>query len=136
VRDIALVLFIFGMVPVMIKRPWIGVMMWIWISVMTPHAFAWGLASQMRIALVAGAATLIGLVVTRDRVKLPINTTTVLLILFPLWMTITLMFAFNFDEGVVRYLITLHEHEVGAPPQSEEDLAAATRRDDDDDDED
>ncbi len=44
--------------------------------------------------------------------------------------------ALRLDEGLIRYLITLHEHEVGAPPQSEEDLAAATRRDDDDDDED
>ena len=44
--------------------------------------------------------------------------------------------ALKLDDGVIRYLITLHEHEVGAPPQSEEDLAAATRRDDDDDDED
>ena len=40
------------------------------------------------------------------------------------------------DDGVVRYLITLHEHEVGAPPMSEEDLARARGRDDDDDDED
>ncbi|HXG72642.1 MAG TPA: 30S ribosomal protein S6 [Gemmatimonadaceae bacterium] len=44
--------------------------------------------------------------------------------------------ALKLDDGVVRYLITLHEHELGAPPQSEEELAAATRRDDDDDDED
>ena len=44
--------------------------------------------------------------------------------------------ALKLDDGVIRYLITLHEHEVGAPPQSEEELAAATRRDDDDDDED
>ncbi len=44
--------------------------------------------------------------------------------------------ALKLDDGVIRYLITLHEHEVGAPPQSEEELAAATLRDDDDDDED
>ena len=44
--------------------------------------------------------------------------------------------ALKLDDGVIRYLITLHEHEVGAPPQAEEDLVAATRRDDDDDDED
>ena len=44
--------------------------------------------------------------------------------------------ALKLDDGVIRYLLTLHEHEVGAPPQSEEDLVAATRRDDDDDDED
>ncbi|HXV17784.1 MAG TPA: 30S ribosomal protein S6 [Gemmatimonadaceae bacterium] len=46
--------------------------------------------------------------------------------------------ALKLDDGVIRYLITLHEHEVGAPPMSEEELAlqAARRADDDDDDED
>ena len=45
--------------------------------------------------------------------------------------------ALKLDEGVIRYLITLHEHEVGAPAMSEEELALqAARRDDDDDDED
>ncbi len=37
------------------------------------------------------------------------------------------------DDGVVRYLITLYEHEVGAPPMTEEELASARRQDDDDD---
>ncbi len=44
--------------------------------------------------------------------------------------------ALKLDDGVVRYLITLHEHEMGAPAMSEEEMAAAARRDDDDDDED
>lgn len=37
------------------------------------------------------------------------------------------------DDGVVRYLITLYEHEVGAPVLSEEEMATARRQDDDDD---
>jgi small subunit ribosomal protein S6 len=46
--------------------------------------------------------------------------------------------ALKLDEGVIRYLITLHEHEVGAPQLSDEEIAlqAARRGDDDDDDED
>src|SRR5678816_3340653 len=46
--------------------------------------------------------------------------------------------ALKLDEGVIRYLITLHEHEVGAPALSDEELAmqAARRGDDDDGDED
>ena len=44
--------------------------------------------------------------------------------------------ALKLDDGVVRYLITLHEHEVGAPPMSEEEMVAARRRDEDDEDED
>jgi small subunit ribosomal protein S6 len=44
--------------------------------------------------------------------------------------------ALKLDDGVIRYLITLHEHELGAPPVSEEEAALARRRDDDDEDED
>jgi len=45
--------------------------------------------------------------------------------------------ALKLDDGVIRYLITLHEHEVGAPPMSEEEIAAGRgRASDDDDDED
>lgn len=39
------------------------------------------------------------------------------------------------DEGVVRYLISVREHELGAPPMTEEQLAARRKGDDDDDDE-
>jgi small subunit ribosomal protein S6 len=41
--------------------------------------------------------------------------------------------AMKLDDGVVRYLITLFEHEVGAPPMTEEEMAAARRQDEDDD---
>jgi small subunit ribosomal protein S6 len=41
--------------------------------------------------------------------------------------------ALKLDEGVLRYLITLYEHELGAPPVAEGDLALAGRRRDDED---
>lgn len=46
--------------------------------------------------------------------------------------------ALHLDDGVVRYLVSLHEHELGAPPMTEEQLAAAraAAEDDDDDEED
>jgi small subunit ribosomal protein S6 len=43
--------------------------------------------------------------------------------------------ALKLDEGVVRYLVSLFEHELGAPKLTEEQLAARRRDDDDDDDE-
>lgn len=46
--------------------------------------------------------------------------------------------ALKLDDGIIRYLITLYEHELGAPPLTEEQIAARARAgaDDDDDDED
>ena len=43
--------------------------------------------------------------------------------------------ALRLDEGVLRYLISLHERELGAPPMTEEEMAARKKDDDDDDDE-
>ena len=43
--------------------------------------------------------------------------------------------ALQLDEGVLRSLVTLFEHEVGAPPMTEEELAARRARDEDDEDE-
>lgn len=43
--------------------------------------------------------------------------------------------ALRLDDGVVRYLVSLHENELGAPPMSEEDLARRARADDDEEDE-
>ena len=43
--------------------------------------------------------------------------------------------ALKLDEGVLRYLISLHERELGAPPMTEEQLAARRKDDDDDEDE-
>lgn len=43
--------------------------------------------------------------------------------------------ALKLDDHVIRYLISVHEHELGAPPMTEEQLAARKARDDDDDEE-
>ncbi len=44
--------------------------------------------------------------------------------------------ALKLDGGILRYLISLHEHELGAPPLTEEQLAAKKRAEDGDDDDD
>ncbi len=44
--------------------------------------------------------------------------------------------AIKLDDGIIRHLITLFEHEVGPPPMTEEELAIAARRREADEDED
>ncbi|HTK49269.1 MAG TPA: 30S ribosomal protein S6 [Gemmatimonadaceae bacterium] len=41
--------------------------------------------------------------------------------------------ALKLDPGVIRYLLTIKDHEVGAPPMSEEELALARKRAEEDD---
>ncbi len=41
--------------------------------------------------------------------------------------------ALKLDDGLIRHLLTIFEHEVGAPPMTEEELALAKKRAEDDD---
>lgn len=67
--------------------------MWLWVSVMNPQKFAFGFAYTFPFAAIIAIVTLLSMFKCKDEVKLPINVTTVLLILFPLWMCVTYIFA-------------------------------------------
>jgi small subunit ribosomal protein S6 len=42
--------------------------------------------------------------------------------------------ALKLDDSIIRYLLTLHDRELGAPELTEEQIAAAARREQDEDD--
>src|SRR5690606_7449703 len=80
-------------------HPWIGIMGWTWISTMNPHQYTWR-ASEMPIAAVIAAATLIGLVLTRDRVTFYLTPTIAVFILFVFWMCVTHPFSIYPEESL------------------------------------
>jgi len=43
-RDLFVLAVVFGSVPVILARPWIGVLVWSWLAYMNPHRLAWGIA--------------------------------------------------------------------------------------------
>lgn len=92
-RDIVVTLAILGLIPLILKRPWTGVLAWLWVSVMSPHRFAYGFAYDFPFAAIIAVVTLVSMAKSRRDVNLPINPITVLLILFPLWMSVTSIFA-------------------------------------------
>jgi putative inorganic carbon (hco3(-)) transporter len=102
-RDIVITLIVLGSLPYALKRPWIGVLMWVWISVMNPHRLSWGFAYDFPFAAIIAAATLIGVVITRDPKKLPLTPVTITLIAFTIWMNFGTLFAF-FPEQAQQML--------------------------------
>lgn len=92
-RDLVVILIIFGAVPFILMRPSIGVLMWSWISYMVPHKLAWGWAQYMPVAQVTGLATIIGALATKDRQKLPKTPLMVVWITFIVYMTVATIFA-------------------------------------------
>ncbi len=92
-RDIALVLIVFGSIPFILIRPQIGILMWSWISYMVPHRMSWDFARFFQFALVVAVATIIGWLMSREAKKLPVDTISILLITLSVWISITTAFA-------------------------------------------
>ena len=101
-RDIVFAAFIFGMLPIALARPLIGTLVFVWISLMSPHRFTWGFAYDFPFAAVVAVCTLIGLFLTKDKVRYEPNAVLWLLILLPAWMCVTTIFAFEQDPAVLR----------------------------------
>jgi putative inorganic carbon (HCO3(-)) transporter len=92
-RDYILLAIIIAGVPLAIYRPFIGILYWSWISYMSPHRLTWGIAYDFPAAMVIGAATLVGLLFTKDRTKLPLERETILLIALCILYVVTTSFA-------------------------------------------
>lgn len=78
-----------------LMHPYIGVLMWTWVSIMNPHKLTWGAAVDFPVAAVIGGATLVGLFFTRDKKNFFLSAPSVTLMLFMLWVCITFLFSFN-----------------------------------------
>lgn len=97
-RDLVLASIILWFVYQALRHPWIGVIGWTWISIMNPHALSWNLR-DMPVAAAIGGATLLGLVVTRDRKQFPLTRESITLMIFMAWMCLVLPFSIHFDAS-------------------------------------
>jgi probable O-glycosylation ligase (exosortase A-associated) len=94
-RDLVLALFLFGSVPFILWRPTIGIFLWVWVSVMSPHRLTWDFAYDFRFAYLIVIATLVGMLFSREPKRLPATPVTVVLFLMVLWMNVTTVFAID-----------------------------------------
>jgi putative inorganic carbon (HCO3(-)) transporter len=78
-----------------LRQPWVGVMLWTWISIMSPHSMAYGFSQTFPVAAIAAVATLIGLLITKDRRNPIYSPATVWLVCFMVWICITYAFSYN-----------------------------------------
>ena len=62
-RDLFVTMVVFGSLPLILKRPYIGILMWSWIGYMNPHRLSWGFATDFPFAMIIAITTL-----TRDAI--------------------------------------------------------------------
>lgn len=100
-RDTIITLIVFGSLPSIIKRPYIGALMWVWLSVMNPHRLSWGFAYSFPFAAVVAAVTLLSLLLTREPKDLPTGPAAKLMLVFTVWMALTTATAIHPEDSFV-----------------------------------
>lgn len=103
VRDILLVSIVVPAAVAALRRPWIGVMLWTWLSLMNPHRYTWGFASTAPLAAMAALCTLIGLGMTRERESPFKGAPPVILAVLMLWMTLSWLLGLDWSDDYAQW---------------------------------
>lgn len=88
-RDLALTCVLVPLLAIAAAQPFVGVLVWSWISFMNPHREVWGFAQTMPWAMLAFLAMVFGCIVAREPKRFAVNGVTVLMIVFAVGITIT-----------------------------------------------
>lgn len=95
-RDLVLTMAVFGSLPMVLRNPLWGVMVWNWLAFMNPHRYSWEFAQTLRFSLVVASVTLLSAVLHGTFKRIPWRTPVVLMVLLAVWVTITtFLFALN-----------------------------------------
>lgn len=92
-RDIAVTLAVLGALPFILRKPWIGIIVWTWLGFMNPHRMAWGFSATMPFAHIVALTTIISVLFSRERKGIPWTRETKVLLVFVCWMGVTTYFA-------------------------------------------
>ena len=102
-RDLIITLAVLGSLPFVFKRPYIGILLWVWISVMNPHRLSWGFAYDFPFAQLIAVTTLISLFIRKEKSQLTWSAPVLLLLIFVFWMSVSTLFALVPKEATIQW---------------------------------
>lgn len=88
-RDIILIVLVLAGSLAALRRPWIGILLWTWLSIMNPHRYTWGFAYSAPLAAVAAACVALGLLMTKERESPFKGQPVVFFAIFMAWITLS-----------------------------------------------
>ncbi|QBG36339.1 putative O-glycosylation ligase, exosortase A system-associated [Litorilituus sediminis] len=83
-RDIAVTLLFFFLIYYTLRKPFIGVAAWAWITLAFPAGWAWGFSTNFRMNFSIAILTFVGYVFMKNKPKFRLDTTSFLLVI--LWL--------------------------------------------------
>lgn len=105
-RDLAVFLIVFGTLPLILSRPYLGILLWSWLGYMNPHRLGWGMAYNFPFAQITAITLFLSMLTSKNYKRLPMTGLVILWLTFIIWMCITTVFAM-FPERAYEQLIKI-----------------------------
>jgi putative inorganic carbon (hco3(-)) transporter len=94
-RDLLVIAIVMAGSIAALRRPWIGIMLWTWLSIMNPHRYTYGMAYSAPLAAIAVGSVVLGLLMTKDR-ESPFKASSVTwLVVLMVWMSLSWLFGLD-----------------------------------------
>ncbi|MBV5274633.1 MAG: putative O-glycosylation ligase, exosortase A system-associated [Lamprocystis purpurea] len=93
-RDYIVALVVFGCLPLILRKPFFGILVWSWLSLMNPHRLGWSFATEMPFAQIVAVTLMLSLLIAREVKRLPAVPLTWLLAFWWFWWFVTTLTAF------------------------------------------
>ena len=103
-RDIFIVLALLVLLVCSLRKPQLGLLGWLWISIMNPHKESFGFIASMPVLDGLAAFTILGCIINwKDRAEAEFLPVLKVLLAFYLWCTLTTLFAVNPRAAWMRW---------------------------------
>lgn len=105
-RNYILYLFLLGLVPQIFLQPYIGVLLYSWVSFMSPQRLVWSFPAAIPLAMITAVLTVVSWLISSEPKRLRLDATAWLILSFAIVTSLNTLFALNPAQAVVEWDLT------------------------------
>lgn len=99
-RDLFVAAIVFGSLPFILKRPFLGILMLAGLGYMNPHRLCYTFMFSMPVVQIVAIATLLGMLASKEVKRMVWSREIVILVIYVAWMGLTTTQAFYFNLAI------------------------------------
>ncbi len=102
-RDLLVAFIVFGALPFVLARPFLGILLLAGLGYMNPHRLCYGFMLSMPVVQIVALFTLLGMLMSKEAKRMVWSREVVVLVIFIVWMGITTSQALYFSAAIEQY---------------------------------
>ena len=102
-RDLFVASIVFGALPVVLMRPFVGILLLAGLGYLNPHRLCYGFMLEMPVVMIVALFTLVGMLFTREAKRMVWSREVAVLLIFIFWMGITTTQALYPEPATEQY---------------------------------